>query len=497
MAAGLGSILSLLRLGNVGPVPTDIYGNDPRYKYRTPPFVPEDISGPMDPIIPPVRTIFGSPIEWAPGQEPSEPQATIPQVPRPAPVLPEPPEEEKTAISQMYDLLQRVPKREDYKPSWLRRIFAIPQEYMRPGAGETFKELPWTRAMAGWKGEFEPVSKAATEERYRNINERQIWAQQYGILKGQQELAIRQQDADVRKYKSEHPNHILGENEDGWVYAVNPQDPTKTIYVKDSSGNPIRQLSERTKIELGIQGRLDIVNKQQEGALKRVREQITARYQTMRENNQAAMQRLIQSGAQQRQLEDMRQVHREALKNEQLRGARELALYREQLDRETRQMFPTGGGESKKAIDVERDIENLARMFRDSFPELAEDSIEIASDGTPHITAQPGTIGFNAAWNFIYRPNWPAGVPVPAGVAPIAPVTPAPTPAPPPTTPTTAPPTAAPPPAVVPPQQRGADVPQQDDEVLIRNKKTGVERYMLRSNLPSLAKFPDWEVVRQ
>lgn len=135
------------------------------------------------------------------------------------------------------DLASRYPKREDYKPSVLRRIGGALMAFsggMAPGrgldfyhanpnaiqGGISFMDKPFTDAQEDWAKQIGPAQQAATFERYQNANERQAayqTAQSKINEQRERDTAANNQrkseNAEARtaiyKFKAEHPNEQI------------------------------------------------------------------------------------------------------------------------------------------------------------------------------------------------------------------------------------------------------------------------------------------------
>lgn len=129
---------------------------------------------------------------------------------------------------ELFKLISQMPNREENKPSLLRKIgSAIVGIGEGPQAQEEFKDKPFNEKMTDWGTKFGATSQAATLEnqnRTRQLQERaqtrleQSAAERRNVDQWKQELAV---------YKRDHPNHIFKTGADGYVYAINPQDPSK------------------------------------------------------------------------------------------------------------------------------------------------------------------------------------------------------------------------------------------------------------------------------
>jgi hypothetical protein len=137
------------------------------------------------------------------------------------------------ASDRFNELLRQYPQ--ETKPSWLRRIGAMIVDYTKGSkAGQEFFERPRTEAIEDWKNQVGPAQQSANLERYENVNQRTLAANQIAAElreKAQQakerndetNARIRQQRADVYQFKATHPDWKIITPKGGNVIAINPQ----------------------------------------------------------------------------------------------------------------------------------------------------------------------------------------------------------------------------------------------------------------------------------
>lgn len=238
------------------------------------------------------------------------------------------------ATDRFNQLVQNYPQAKD--PSWLRRIGAMVVDYTKGGrAGQEFFERPRTNAIEDWKNKIQPAQQAANLERYENVNQRTLAANQIAAElreKAQQakerndevNAKIRQQRADIYQFKATHPNWKIMFPKGGNIIAINPI--TQETY---DTGIPTGSATDLDKIWLMDEQKL---------------EQIAA------------------TGEQTRETETTRQAGRMAVTKE-----------RGEQARETRATVPggiTGQGGSPTQIKVGQ--YNKARQIKNSSPILSK-----------------------------------------------------------------------------------------------------------------------------
>jgi hypothetical protein len=126
----------------------------------------------------------------------------------------------ETAASERFNqMIGQQPRMEDYKPSVLRRIGSALTAFGPGGmeAGMEFLHRPFTEKMTDWRAGIGPAQQAANLERQSNINERQLAYQTISTQlraeadaerakHNERNAAIRQQRADVYEFKARNPN---------------------------------------------------------------------------------------------------------------------------------------------------------------------------------------------------------------------------------------------------------------------------------------------------
>jgi hypothetical protein len=250
-------------------------------------------------------------------------------------------------------MIQQYPQEE--KPSWLRRIGAMVVDYTKGSkrAEDWFHE-PYNEKVQEWKDKIGPAQQSANLERYENVNQRTLAANQIAAElreKAQQakernddrNAQIRQQRADVYQFKATHPNWKIILPKGGNVMAI----------------NPLTGESQDTGIPTGTMTDLDKIWLQQENALERIGA----------------------TGEQARQTETTRQE-----------GRVELAGVRGDEARKTRQTVPggvSGMGTSPQGIKV--DQYNKARQVVNSSPILGK--YITLSSGNEFTVKKPGERG--------------------------------------------------------------------------------------------------------
>lgn len=136
------------------------------------------------------------------------------------------------ATERFNQMIQQYPQED--KPSWLRRIGAMIVDYTKGSkrAEEWFHE-PYNEKVQEWKDKIAPAQQAANLERYENVNQRTLAANQIAAElreKAQQakeknderNAQIRQQRADVYQFKATHPNWKVLLPKGGNVTMINP-----------------------------------------------------------------------------------------------------------------------------------------------------------------------------------------------------------------------------------------------------------------------------------
>lgn len=178
-------------------------------------------------------------------------------------------------------LLSQAPERKE--PGILRRLGAIfagsPEEQ------ERFKYAGYYRDLGDFENKLKAIEPGLQAERYANTNERQLAAnvmqneaanrrisvqeqeaasreakREADIQRDKERTAIQRNRAETYRYRTENPNNVLTEDDQGNLMAFNPQ--TKKIeYLLDDDGQPIKgsSLSEFDKIQLQVKGRKEVI----------------------------------------------------------------------------------------------------------------------------------------------------------------------------------------------------------------------------------------------
>jgi hypothetical protein len=197
---------------------------------------------------------------------------------------------EDVASDKYNQLINDYPNREDYKPGFWRSIGSMIVDYAKgPQAGHAMYDEPYNDKLTDWKNKIGPAEKAANLERYQNVNERQVASQTIEAQRRQQALdektktdeanvEIRRKRLDIYDWKNRHPNMRIVIPKGGNIYGWNPVTGEKVDLGLDSG-----TLSEAEKYDL-----------QQENAMNRIQEQ----------------------GAQARQTEGVKQDNRESIQDQ-------------------------------------------------------------------------------------------------------------------------------------------------------------------------------------
>lgn len=196
-------------------------------------------------------------------------------------------------------LLQSIPRRENFQPTIGRRIAAAlaglgnvsPAAYVN-GQAVGFKsdipgslkiqqgilDEPYNRALYDWKIQSDPTLEAAKLENTRNVNSRiagsnlkSAQLRERGIQETEnrnrtlarqrdEEIEIKRQNAAAADYKAKNPNKQF-KDANGFLVALDPATGNGEI-VKDTDGNPIEtgKLSDEAKLSLQLTNAKEMEN---------------------------------------------------------------------------------------------------------------------------------------------------------------------------------------------------------------------------------------------
>lgn len=285
---------------------------------------------------------------------------------------------ETAATDRFNEILGQYPQME--KPGWLKVIGATLADRARPGTGMSVIEGDRGRKLADWKNQIGPARDAASLERQSNVNERTM---AYQTISQQ----LRANADEARANKDEARTKIMADRAE--VYRLKS---LRGNFRFDFSGpevlmaDPNTGKVTRTGISTGSLSEADKMALQQEDALERIGEQ----------------------GAQTRKTEELRQTGREGLA--ETRGwtafntADGKTILVNQITGETKplqteQVGPltrptgargTGVGQTPAALKVQQF--NAAREFKQRNPDLGK-YIKLGSDNNFDITTPGGWSG--------------------------------------------------------------------------------------------------------
>jgi hypothetical protein len=229
-----------------------------------PQFMPDDNTNPWLRLLNLFNPMGGNDNPFVMNATPNAPSPVDFGVPAPNfSSLPQQPNDEEAFVNQrlaslynpqnemqdrLSELMGQIPERND--PSTMRKIFAAISGMGAEdplGAAERFAYAPYYREMEDFQKQFEPISRAADLERQGNVNQR-IFAEQSiqrelearratETERRNRELAesrnrqldLQEQRNAVYAFKAANPNYRFERGQDGFLYAVNPQNPTETI----------------------------------------------------------------------------------------------------------------------------------------------------------------------------------------------------------------------------------------------------------------------------
>lgn len=167
---------------------------------------------------------------------------------------------------------------------------------------EDFLDSGYNRQVQDWKNQIGPMGTSANLERYMNSNERQYANQE--VQRELQERDIKRKEtadqnkADYQKasiaerkartafmyYKVQHPNAIFQTDNDGYVYALDPQ-THQADYVQDEDGDLVQnsKLPEAMRIAQQHQNKMAEIDAQGQNRIEAIDETGAQTRQTRRE----------------------------------------------------------------------------------------------------------------------------------------------------------------------------------------------------------------------
>lgn len=255
---------------------------------------------------------------------------------------------EVRATNRLYDMLDEIPQREDYKPSIWRRIGG---SIVGGAAGKEFVDRPYTNAREKFTNEYEPTKDIATLERYANQNNRMmlddIMQRQLQEQRDRETARTRDARLELDWYKQNNPDMKLVNGEDGYVYLVSPKGD-QIINTQLRHG----ELSDMDKLKYGFENNVTL-----EEIRQRNRENLAGLQSELRMGEEAARQQGRVD------LEHLRQTGRVRLIEE-------------------RQRTGTTTNESQSQLK-QRYINNAQRLIQ-SNPDF-KDWVEFNQDGYPEV----------------------------------------------------------------------------------------------------------------
>jgi len=252
---------------------------------------------------------------------------------------------QERATNRLYDMLDQIPNREDYKPSIWRKLGGM---VIGGPEGYEFINRPYNEALEEFGTRFGPTQQIANLERSSNQNERimldNILQRQLQEQRDKDTARTRDARLQLDLLKFQNPDMKLVNGEDGFVYLVSPQGD-KIVNTQLRHG----ELSELEKMKYGFDQNL-----------------------TLRAVEQANRERLagIQSGLR-REEEALRHLNDKELENIRITGRYNLARERQ-----------TTGTESQSQLK-QRYINNANKMMQDQ-PNM-RDWLDFDENGYPII----------------------------------------------------------------------------------------------------------------
>ena len=181
---------------------------------------------------------------------------------------------EHSASDKFNALLAAYPQRE--KPGLMRSIIAGMYGLgAGPEGAQKILDEPFNEKLTDWSNQIKYTDQAANLERYTNANERSFANQEVQRELQDQEIKRKEKkDAatedyqqgslkarlartEFMYYKQQHPNHVLQTDNEGYVYAVNPQD-NSVDYLQDADGDMIEasKLPEAMRLQIQHQNKV-------------------------------------------------------------------------------------------------------------------------------------------------------------------------------------------------------------------------------------------------
>lgn len=282
---------------------------------------------------------------------------------------------ENTATDKFNQLVSNYPKREDNKPSMLRRIggalmavggslpvgrdmgfyHANPQAIEQ---GMRFIEKPFEDKQEDWKTQIGPAGQAAQFERYKNVNERTMAYQTVSNQLKQEAENHRQQKNDVDAQIKQHRAQ---------VYEFKALHPGLKFDFRGPSvlaADPISGQVHDTGIPTGSMSELDKLNLSQDFRMEQIGE----------------------AGNQARRTEEVKQTGRETLENKKQTG-------REVITDKKISAKTGAGGKPESPTQTRVRQFNIARELYNTRPDLRP-FIKLGNPGANDFTVQPPVEGF-------------------------------------------------------------------------------------------------------
>jgi hypothetical protein len=227
-----------------------------------------------------VQNIFNQmfkpdPIELNPANMPMQDQNQVPNIN----LLQELLTPRTDTQNQLKTMMESQPKREDFKPSLFQNIMARLSGLSESGAaGQANGQMigykgmgtagnrlihenlnrPYTEAMSDWGAKLKPLGEIADLERADNTNRRMIAST---MISDQNKDADRETKESIaadrtavqreniaqkdrflayKYFAQAHPDHKIQQDAQGYLIAIDPQNPTNFIYIQDDKGNKVK-----------------------------------------------------------------------------------------------------------------------------------------------------------------------------------------------------------------------------------------------------------------